>query len=105
VIYGSGVQIKVLEAFESSTPLVATSTALRGLNVKHAEQALIADNPADFANAVVRLLRDAALQRQIGTAGRRYVETHHDLSKTTDNLVNFYKQTIDAWQSGHEEVT
>jgi glycosyltransferase involved in cell wall biosynthesis len=92
VLYGSGVQIKVLEAFLTATPLVATRVALRGLNVRHEEQVLIADTPTDFAACVLRLLDDADLRARIGQAGRRYVEEHHDLVKTTQQLLEIYDE-------------
>ena len=94
VIYGSGIQIKVLEAFLTATPLVATSVAVRGLDVQHEREVLIADTPADFANAVVRLLTDPALRTRIGEAGRSYVEHNHDLRMTTARLVEIYQQVI-----------
>jgi glycosyltransferase involved in cell wall biosynthesis len=94
VTYGSGIQIKVLEAFLTSTPLVATSVAMRGLDVKHEREVLIADTPHDFAKAVVRLLNDPSLRTRIGTAGRKYVEQNHDLRNTTERLVQIYKQVI-----------
>lgn len=95
VSYGSGIQIKVLEAFLTATPLVATSTALRGLDVQHEREVLIADTPTDFANAVLRLLADPALRSRIGEAGRKYVEQNHDLQVTTAHLVEIYQQVID----------
>lgn len=95
VTYGSGIQIKVLEAFLTATPLVATSTALRGLDVHHEREVLIANTPTDFANAVLRLLNDPALRKQIGEAGRKYVEQNHDLRATTTHLVGIYQQVID----------
>ncbi|MBI1278901.1 MAG: glycosyltransferase [Anaerolineaceae bacterium] len=94
VTYGSGIQIKVLEAFLTATPLVATSVALRGLDVQHERQVLIADTPDDYANAVLRLLADPELRRRIGEAGRKYVEQNHDLRVTTTHMVEIYKQVI-----------
>jgi len=98
VTYGSGIQIKVLEAFLTATPLVATSTALRGLDVQHEREVLIADTPTDFANAVLRLLAHPVLRTRIGEAGRKYVEQNHDLRVTTAQLVDIYKQVIEAKQ-------
>jgi glycosyltransferase involved in cell wall biosynthesis len=97
VLYGSGMQIKVLEAFLTATPLVATSVALRGLDVRHEEHVLMADTPADFAQAVERLLDDTALRARIGQAGRRYVEQHHDLARTTQQLVGLYEDVIQGF--------
>jgi glycosyltransferase involved in cell wall biosynthesis len=90
VLYASGVQNKVLEAFLTETPLVATSTALRGLDVRHDEHVLVADTPADFADAVLHLLSDPGKRARIAQAGRRYLEQNHDLNVTTQRLVECY---------------
>ena len=99
VVYGSGMQIKVLEAFQTATPLVATSVALRGLDVQHEEHVLVTDTADDFAAAVLRLLDDPALGTRLGAAGRQYVEENHDLIKTTQQLVELYGRVI-AGESG-----
>jgi glycosyltransferase involved in cell wall biosynthesis len=90
VPYGSGIQIKVIEAFMTATPVVATPVALRGLDIRHEEQVLIAESPQEFAAAVIRLLNDTELRQRLGQAGRRYVEQHHDLQQTTATLVEEY---------------
>lgn len=94
ILYGSGIQIKVIEAFLTETPVVATSVALRGLDVTYNQQALVADTTEDFANAVLRLLSSAELRQRIASAGRRYVEQNHNLVKTTANLINIYQRAI-----------
>ena len=92
VIYGSGTQVKVLEAFAARAPLVATPTALRGLSIHPGEQALVADDAPGLADRIVCLLRDANLRRRVGAAGRAYVEQHHGLPHTTENLLQLYRQ-------------
>lgn len=88
--YGSGIQIKVIEAFMTATPVVATPVALRGLDVRHEEHVLIAESPQDFAAAVTRLLNDAELRISLGQAGRKYVDQNHDLHHTTARLLTEY---------------
>lgn len=94
VTYGAGIQIKVLEAFLTSTPLVATSMAVRGLDVQADEHLLIADTPSDFATAVVRLLEDGELRDRLARAGRHYLEQHHNLTHTTDHLLSIYRSVL-----------
>lgn len=94
VTYGAGIQIKVLEAFLAETPLVATSMAVRGLDVHHEQQLLIADNPSQFADAVVHLLNTPQLRHQLTREGRRYVESHHDIDVTTRQLLDIYRSVM-----------
>jgi polysaccharide biosynthesis protein PslH len=57
--------------------VVASPQALAGLRARPGVQALAASTPHEWAEAVSRLLEDGALRRQLGAAGRRYVEEHH----------------------------
>ena len=96
ITYGSGIQIKVLEAFMTGTPLVATSAALRGLDVQHEQEVWIADTPQAFADAVLDLLKDAELRARLGEAGRKYVVERHDLQATTQSLIDLYTGLFNA---------
>ncbi|MEK7269486.1 MAG: glycosyltransferase family 4 protein [Planctomycetota bacterium] len=58
---GGGTRLKILEAIACGTPVVSTSLGAQGLSIPPEEGILIADAPADFAAAIVRLLRDPAL--------------------------------------------
>jgi sugar transferase (PEP-CTERM/EpsH1 system associated) len=72
-----GVQNKVLEALAMARPTVASPPALAGLRAKPGTHLLSAVTPAEWVAAVLRLLDDDALARQLGAAGRRYTEEHH----------------------------
>lgn len=97
VTYGSGTQIKVLEAFATETPLVATSIALRGLEVIHNQHALVANSASEFAEAVIKLLKDSQLRRRLGKAGGEYVRHHHDLARTTSHLIDMYSTLLSSY--------
>ena len=75
---GSGVRLKVLEAFAHGIPVVATSRGVEGLDVRDGVHLAIADDAASFAAAVVRLLEDAALRLRFSTEARRLVEDCYD---------------------------
>lgn len=73
-----GLQNKVLEAMAMAKPVVASPPALAALAGKPDLPALSAVNPQEWAEHVGRLLDTPALRQQLGIAGRRYVEAHHD---------------------------
>jgi glycosyltransferase involved in cell wall biosynthesis len=73
-----GLQNKVLEALAMGKAVVASPPALAALRTQPGVHLLAASSPAEWTGAVLRLLDDKALRHQIGTAGRRYVEQHHD---------------------------
>jgi glycosyltransferase involved in cell wall biosynthesis len=66
--------MKVQEAMATATPVVATSTANRGVGAAPGDDLLVADNSEDFASEVIKLLHDGQLRDKLGRAGRAYVE-------------------------------
>jgi len=75
---GGGVRNKVIEAMAAGLPVVTTRVGAEGLAVQPDREVLIADEPAAFAEGVVRVLGDADLQQRLGEAGRRLVARDHD---------------------------
>ncbi|MCP4536079.1 MAG: glycosyltransferase [Chloroflexi bacterium] len=71
---GGGTRLKILEAMALGTPVVSTSKGAEGLKSTHGENILIADDPNDFAQTLVRLLQDDSLRVKLSTNGRRLVE-------------------------------
>jgi glycosyltransferase involved in cell wall biosynthesis len=95
-----GVPVVVLEGMASSIPIVATAT--RGvLSVIHdGENGLLvpAVDPAALATACLRLLGDPGLRRDLGRAGRAYVEAHHGIEATASQTVQLYQSLLQAAQ-------
>jgi polysaccharide biosynthesis protein PslH len=91
---GAGLQNKVLEGMSMALPMVITTVANEGIQATPDEHVLVADDPAAFASAVVRLLRDDGLRSRLGTTARRHILDawsweHHfdDLERVFDRLV------------------
>ena len=56
--YGSGIKIKIIDAFYRGLPVVTTSIGAEGIHAKHGRDFLVADSPSDFAKNVLRLIHD-----------------------------------------------
>jgi glycosyltransferase involved in cell wall biosynthesis len=91
---GGGTRLKILEALALGTPVVATSKGAEGLNLVPERDILIADTPADFAAAVIRLLQDATLREALSQNGRRAVETHYDWQIIGQQFNNFIEAIV-----------
>jgi sugar transferase (PEP-CTERM/EpsH1 system associated) len=74
---GSGTRIKIFEAMASGKAVVSTVMGAEGLPVTHGENIILADEPADFARAVVALLRDPERRERLGRAARGLVEQNY----------------------------
>lgn len=67
-----GIAGKTIDAMAAGCPVVTTTLGNDGLGATPDVHLLVADTPAEFARAVVRLLRDPALRRRLGDAARRF---------------------------------
>ena len=56
--YGAGVKGKIGQAFEYGLPVVTSSTGAEGMYLKHNKNALLADDAAEFAEHIIKLLSD-----------------------------------------------
>jgi glycosyltransferase involved in cell wall biosynthesis len=84
--YGAGLKGKVGEALSFALPVVTTSVGAEGFGIESGKHALVADDAADFSAASVRLLRDAALARRLGEAGRALIERNFSESAVENVL-------------------
>lgn len=72
----AGMQNKIVQAMACELPVVATGAANEGIGAAPDEHLLVRDDAGAIADAVVDLLRDAALREKIGRAARQFVEGH-----------------------------
>ena len=77
---GSGTRIKIFEAMAMGKAVVSTTMGAEGLPVRHGENIILADEPADFGRQVVQLLRDPPRRAQLGRAARQLVEENYGWS-------------------------
>ena len=59
---GSGMRVRILEAFAHAMPILTTSIGLEGIDAVPGEDVLVADNVDDFTGSVVSLLRNDGVQ-------------------------------------------
>ena len=94
LLYGTGIQNKVLEAMACGTPVITTTQAVSALQAAAGQDLLTADSAKQFADTILRLLDDRDLRQRVGQAGRKYVETYHDWARITARLEQIYQEEI-----------
>lgn len=91
---GSGTRLKILEAWAMARPVVSTALGAEGLGAVPGRHLLIADDPADFASAVIRVLREPGLGDELGRAGRALVSERYSWRGAAGMLEAFFGQVI-----------
>ena len=90
LVYGAGVQNKILEAMAVGLPVVTTSKALLSLGAVPGRDILPGDSAEEFSESVLGLLGNPCWRRKVGEAGRLFVQESHDWGKITEQLVGIY---------------
>ncbi len=91
---GSGMRIKVLEAMALGKPVIATPLGAGGIEVTSGENILLAGDPNELAQQVVRCMNDDALAERIGHAARALVEERYDADVLARHLLDFYGELL-----------
>lgn len=87
---GSGTRLKILEAMAMGKAIVSTRIGAEGIDLRDGEHAVLADTPAEFADAVCRLLQDAPLRLRLGHAARALVEREYGWEAIGARLLGVY---------------
>ncbi len=75
---GGGMRVKILDTWSWGLPIVSTSIGAEGIEIRHGENILIADEPQAFTESVLRVVADPDLNQRLRTNGRRWVEEKYN---------------------------
>jgi glycosyltransferase involved in cell wall biosynthesis len=67
--YGAGIKGKIVTSLSYGVPVVATSIAAEGTDLRHDETILVADTPNAMADQIMRLYDDAHLWQRLSANG------------------------------------
>ena len=93
---GSGRLMEIIQAWAMGRAVVSTSRGCAGLAAVDGDNILIRDDPAGFADAIARVLRDRDLRARLGRSGRQTVERDHDWAQIGARMLERYHETEDA---------
>jgi glycosyltransferase involved in cell wall biosynthesis len=94
LLYGAGIQNKILEAMATATPVVTTSRAMSALGAVPGREILVSDTADGFASELLRLMDNSNVRAAIGNAGLKYVQTTHDWVTIASRLADIYQQAL-----------
>jgi len=76
---GTGVRMKLLEAFGHGVPVVTTPAGAAGLPIEKGREAVVEAEPRAFASAVVSVATDVERARLLRDGAHAFLERHHGL--------------------------
>jgi glycosyltransferase involved in cell wall biosynthesis len=94
ILSGSGVRVKLLEAFAAGIPVVSTRIGAEGVAREDGEFCGLADDAAGFAERILGLFDDPARARAMAERARREVVENWDAAVLTRRLVESYRRVV-----------
>ena len=94
LLSGSGMRVKILQAFALGKAVVSTTIGAEGIECKEGENILIADAPKGFISAIEKLVKDSALRKQMGRNARKLFLEKYSSEKIAEELLAFYSELI-----------
>ena len=76
---GSGIRIKILEAFNNELPVVSTTLGCRTINATDGKEIFIADQADQFAEDVIKLLTDDTLNHKMTLDAKDFLRNNFSL--------------------------
>jgi O-antigen biosynthesis protein len=94
ILSGSGVRVKLLEAFAAGIPVVSTRLGAEGLASDDGEFCALADDPATFAAKILDLFEHPEQAAKMAARARSEVVEHWDMEKVTAKLEASYREAV-----------
>ncbi|MCQ3937010.1 MAG: hypothetical protein DPW18_08200 [Chloroflexi bacterium] len=92
---GGGMRIKVLEALAAGKAVVTTPLAIEGLNLADGE-VVLAGNDAEFAERIVRLLKDDEERLSLAGRARAWACDHLGQDQANEKYETLYKELLES---------
>ncbi|OLC28314.1 MAG: hypothetical protein AUH31_09570 [Armatimonadetes bacterium 13_1_40CM_64_14] len=93
---GGGTRLKIFEALAMGKAVLSSTIGAEGLPLVPGEHFVRADEPEEFASAVVSLLRDPNRRRRLGAAGRQLVEERFSWQEVARRFADLCTEAVTA---------
>lgn len=94
ILSGSGVRMKLQEAFAAGIPAVSTSLGAEGLGSEDGLYCRLADDPRDFAQAILDIFEQPADAARMALRARAFIEESRGLRAMTQRLLATYRLAL-----------
>jgi O-antigen biosynthesis protein len=97
--YGAGIKGKIAQSMGFGLPVVTTSIGTEGMGLIDGKHVLIADSPAAFARAVVRLYRDDPLWEEMSRNALSHIQSNFSKDVIQTKLTRILLTEVDEVRS------
>jgi glycosyltransferase involved in cell wall biosynthesis len=94
IFAGSGVRVKILEAWAAGMPVIATPLGAEGLEAAHGRELLLARSAEQFVSATLELFENPELAEQIARRARQVLEERWDWNVVMARLERSYGEAL-----------
>jgi GT2 family glycosyltransferase/glycosyltransferase involved in cell wall biosynthesis len=84
--FGAGIKGKINQSMAFGVPVVATSIAVEGMNLNDHEHVLVADEPQDFARALIDLYESEELWKRLSQNGISKTQELYSIDAAREKL-------------------
>jgi GT2 family glycosyltransferase len=94
LLASAGTNIKIMEAMAMGKAIVSTSSGINGLDLEPGKDAIVENDPARMAAAILRLMQDPDLSKELGRQARRTVENRFGWDSIAASQRLFYYELL-----------
>ncbi len=96
LLSGGGTRLKILEAMSVGTPVVSTSKGAEGLDAIVGEHLFVADKADNFAEELVKVLKDQDLRDRLSINGKQFVTENYSWELTTPRFLSLVEKAANS---------
>jgi glycosyltransferase involved in cell wall biosynthesis len=93
---GGGMRVKILDAWAWGIPIITTAIGIEGIKHVPGENVLVAEQPNQFAAAIMQLINDRELAERLRRNGLDWVKRHYHWSKTYRAIGDIYDELFQS---------
>ncbi|MFN8254264.1 MAG: glycosyltransferase family 4 protein [Bacteroidales bacterium] len=91
---GSGMRLKIIEAFLHGKPVISTLLGARGTKAVNEKHILLAENSIQFEEQIVRLIEDKNLYFELARQAFELASSHYNNEKICADLNSYYHSIL-----------
>src|SRR4029077_12483769 len=91
---GTGQRVKLLEAFSMGCPVVTTNIGAMGFPIRNGEEAILANTPDEFSEAIRTLAASVDYRRKLGARARCMIEERFGWDHLAGGLLGVVEEAV-----------